>query len=55
MAYRNLQNAISVPDCFPVDFTVEYLFAKGTLFAETQNLLNKNYYYTDGQLGPPLT
>lgn len=53
-AYRNRSNTTTVPGFFTTDLKIEYNFEHFSLFTELTNILDKNYYYADGMLAPPL-
>jgi len=53
MAYRNRANTLSVAGYFIADFKMEYNFKHFSLFTETTNIFDKEYYYVDGLLAPP--
>lgn len=54
-AFRNRDNTTLIPGYFLFDYKLEYQFPRFDLFMEINNILDKEYLYTDGLLAPPLT
>ena len=54
-AYRNPGNTRFVAGYTRADCKAEYDFGRFTLFGEVNNLLDKTYYYSDGNLASPRT
>jgi len=53
--FRNKNNTKTVPEYSITDLRAEYAFKRFSLFTKINNIFDKNYYYADGLLAPPLS